>query len=190
MFTSKSVFTRAAVGPMFGAVLLGAFLHPAQAQATEPVQKPITIKLGGYFPTAGSGRDAGGSSQFSAGLDYALTKTASSNPVLPSLYFDYQGGSRNGGHADVYGLGVAVRDYVGSPSLGRVSPYVGAGLGIYDEQLKRNGTGSSNNGSFGGKLFAGVEFSQSFLVEVNYQILENHNGVNPDGFGAQLGYRF
>ena len=190
MYTSKFVFTRAAVGTVLSAVFIGLSVTSAQAQATEPVQKPITIKLGGYFPTAGSGRDAGGSGQFSAGLDYAFAKTASGNPLLPSVYFDYQGGSHSGGHSDVFGLGVAARDYVGTPSLGKVSPYVGVGIGIYDEQLKRNGTGSSNNGSIGGKLFAGVEFSQSFLVEVNYQILENHNGVNPDGFGAQLGYRF
>ena len=172
------------------AVLSAAQINAAQAQTTQPVQKPITIKLGGYFPTASSGRDAGGSSQFSVGLDYALAKTTSSNPILPSVYFDYQGGSRNGGHADSYGLGVTVRDYVGKPALAQVSPYVGVGLGIYDEQLKRNGTGSSNNANVGAKLLAGVEFSQSFLVEVNYQFLPKHNGVNPDGFGAQLGYRF
>ena len=179
---------------LFGAALGGVFVYgmqSAQAQsATVPVQKPVTIKLGGFFPTSSSGRDAGGSSQFSAGLDYALVKTTSSNPLLPSVYFDYQGGSRNGGHTDSYGLGIAARDYVGSPALAQVSPYVGAGVGVYDEQLKRGGTNSKNTVNVGAKLLAGVEFSQSFLVEVNYQFLPKHNGVNPDGFGAQIGYRF
>ena len=161
----------------------------AQAPATQSVQKPITIKLGAYFPTASSGRDAGGSTEFSAGLDYAFAKTATTpSPILPSVYFDYQGGSKNGGHSDSYGLGIAARYYTSTPGAS-VSPYFGAGVGIYDESLKRNGGGSSSNANIGAKLLAGVEFS-SALVEVNYQFLPKHNGVNPDGLGVQVGYRF
>ena len=179
---------------LFGAALGGVFvcgMQSAQAQtATLPVQKPVTIKLGGFFPTSSSGRDAGGSGQVSAGLDYALTKTTSDNPLLPSVYFDYQGGNRHGGRADSYGLGVAARYYVGTPALAQVSPYVGAGVGVYDEDLKRNGNDGGNTVNVGAKIFGGVEFSQSFLVEINYQFLPKHNGINPDGFGAQIGYRF
>ncbi len=160
----------------------------AQAPATKPVQKPITIKLGAYFPTASSGRNAGGSTEFSVGLDYAFAKTNTTSPILPSIYFDYQGGNKNGGHSDSYGLGVAARYYTSTPGAS-VSPYFGAGVGIYDESLKRNGGGSSSNANIGAKLLAGVEFS-SALVEVNYQFLPKHNGVNPDGFGLQVGYRF
>ena len=160
----------------------------AQVPATQPVQKPITIKLGAYFPTASSGRDAGGNTEFSAGVDYAFAKTSVGKPILPSVYFDYQGGNHNGGHSDSYGLGVAARYYTSVPGAS-VSPYFGAGIGIYDESLKRNGGGSSSNANLGAKLMAGVEFS-SALVELNYQFLPKHNGVNPDGLGLQVGYRF
>ncbi len=161
----------------------------AQAPATQPVQKPITIKLGAYFPTAGSGENAGGHTQFSAGLDYAFAKTTTTpSPILPSIYFDYQGGSKNGGHLDSYGLGVAARYYTSTPGAS-VSPYFGAGVGIYDESLKRSGGNSGSNANIGAKLMAGLEFS-SALVELNYQFLPKHNGVNPDGLGLQVGYRF
>jgi len=173
---------------LFSGVLISIAIG-AQAQTpTQPVQKPITIKLGAYFPTASSGRNAGGSTEFSTGLDYAFAKTTTGNPLLPSVYFDYQGGSKNGGHSDSYGLGIAARYYTSTPGAS-VSPYFGAGVGIYDESLKRSGGGSSSNANIGAKLLAGVEFS-SALVELNYQFLPKHNGVNPDGLGVQVGYRF
>ncbi len=175
---------------LLGGLLISLAAVGAQAQAptTQPVQKPITIKLGAYFPTASSGRNAGSSTEFSAGLDYAFAKTTTTSPILPSIYFDYQGGSKNGGHSDSYGLGIAARYYTSTPGAS-AAPYFGAGVGIYDESLKRSGGGSSSNANIGAKLLAGVEFS-SALVEVNYQFLPKHNGVNPDGFGLQVGYRF
>ena len=102
----KNILTLSA---LLGGALVSIAAGSAQAQApaTQPVQKPITIKLGAFFPTASSGRDAGGSTEFSAGLDYAFAKTTTTSPILPSVYFDYQGGSKNGGHSDSYGLGVA-----------------------------------------------------------------------------------
>ena len=182
---SRSLMLSALLGGALVSIAAG-----AQAQTTQPVQKPITIKLGVYIPTSSSGRDAGGNGQFTIGADYALAKTVSANPLLPSVYFDYEGGNRHGGRSDVYGLGIAARYYSGRPALARVSPYLGVGLGIYDADLRRSGQGSGSTVSVGGKVLAGVEFSQSFLVEANYQFLPKHNGVNPDGLGVQVGYRF
>ncbi len=173
---------------LLGGVLISIAAGAHAQTATQPVQKPITIKLGAYFPSAGSGENAGGHTEFSAGLDYAFAKTNTASPILPSVYFDYQGGSKNGGHSDSYGLGLAARYYTSTPGAS-VSPYLGAGVGIYDESLKQNGGNSSSNANIGAKLMAGLEFS-SALVELNYQFLPKHNGVNPDGLGLQVGYRF
>ncbi|MGI4790540.1 MAG: hypothetical protein ACRYFS_17015, partial [Janthinobacterium lividum] len=174
---SNQLKLSALVGVALSSVFVGS-AHIAQAQtATQPVEKPITIKLGGYFPNSSSGRSAGGNTEFSLGLDYALTKTATGNPFVPSVYFDLQNGKHNGGHADSYGLGVAGRYYFGVPGAS-VTPYLGAGIGVYDEQLKQGGSGGDSNVNVGGKVFGGVEFS-SFLVEINYQLQPKHNGVNP-----------
>ena len=166
------------------------------AQATTTVTNPWSIKLGALFPTNDRATDNGGSAQLSAGLDYAFSKTTGTNPVLPSIYADYDGGSKNGGHVDSYGLGVAVRAYASTPSGANrqaVSPYVGAGIGIYNTNAKNNTsffTRSGNNTSAGGKVFAGLEFTGNYFVEVNYQWLPSEVGINPDGVGVQLGARF
>ncbi len=160
---------------------------------TQPVQKPISVKVGAFFPTQSSGRNQGGSTRISASLDYALIKTAQNNPTLSSIYLDYEGGSKHGGHADTYALGVAVRTYTNTPSAAngsRLSPYVGAGIGAYDVDVKNQNSHSANKVGFGGKVLAGLEFSQAYFVEANYQFVPQQRGVNPSGFGLQVGARF
>lgn len=169
----------------------------AQAQTAVPVQHPLSIKLGALFPTSNSGSDNGGSAQISAGADYAIGKTTQNNPALPSVYFDYNGGSRRGGHVNTYGLGLAIRAYANAPSGANrqaVSPYYGAGIGVYHVDVKDARyapyTRSGQTTSVGGKIFAGLEFSGDYFVEANYQFLPSKAGVNPSGVGVQIGVRF
>lgn len=163
------------------------------AQDTTAVQKPISIKIGANFPTNSDARDVEGTTTLSAGLDYALTKTTENSPTLPSVYLDYAGGSKNGGHVDTYGLGLAVRQYTDTPSGANeraVSPYVGAGIGAYVVDVKNSGLNSSTKTVLGGKVLAGLEFSGSYFVEANYSLIGSNKGVNPSGFGVQVGARF
>lgn len=169
----------------FGVATIG------HAQDTTPVQKPLSIKLGAFFPTQSNGRDLEGSTAFSAGLDYAFVKTATASPTLPSIYFDYAGGSKHGGHLQTYGLGVAVRQYTnGAPMAGGTSPYVGAGIGAYIADVKNGGGSSSTKTVLGGKVFAGLEFGGGEFVEASYNLIGSNKGSNPSGAGLQLGYRF
>lgn len=162
---------------------------------TAPVQKPLSIKVGANFPTESSARSNEGTTTLSAGLDYAFVKTAEASPTLPSIYLDYAGGNKNGGHVNTYGLGVAVRQYtngaIGSGGS-TTAPYIGAGIGAYvvDVRNGSGGGGSSTKTNLGGKVFAGVEFGGGVFVEANYQLIGSNKGVNPSGIGAQLGYRF
>lgn len=191
-----STLAKKAVLPAVVATGMLLSVGAAHAQATAPVTNPWSIKLGALFPTNDRASDNGGNTQFSAGLDYAFGKTTQNNPILPSVYLDYNGGSRNGGHVDTYGLGVAVRAYANSPAGANrqaVSPYVGAGIGVYNTDAKNNTsfyTRSGNNTSLGGKVFAGLEFTGDYFVEVNYQWLPSEAGINPDGVGLQVGARF
>jgi hypothetical protein len=177
-------------GSALASVLLTTVAGVAMAApATAPVSEPTTIKVGAFFPTNGNDSNAAGATQITAGIDYAITKTTQTNPTIPSVYFDYQGGSRNGGHEDTYALGVAVRGE--SFSSSGTNPYIGVGIGAYDVDAKKGNNGTDkNNVDFGGKIFAGLEFKGGFLVEANYQILPSEDGINPSGFGAQVGYRF
>lgn len=169
----------------------------AQAQSLQPVQHPLSIKIGALFPTNSSASDNSGNAQIDAGLDYAFGKTGSvANPALPSIYLDYFGGSRNGGHVDTVALGVAIREYANTPSGNNrqaVSPYLGFGLGGYFTDIKNTRgffTRSGSNLNFGGKIMGGVEFSGNYFVEANYQFVPSNHGVNPSGLGIQVGGRF
>lgn len=168
--------------------LFAAMRTAASAQTFTPnVQDPYSIKLGMFFPSNGDARSAGGSTQFSAGLDYALAKTTSDTPALPSVYFDYEGGASNG-HIDSFGLGAAIRTLTTSAD-NRFTPYVGAGAGVYYEDGNHNGNSDTNVG-IGAKVFVGENIGQGLFVEGNYQFLPSTAGINPSGFGVQLGYRF
>jgi len=165
----------------------------SHAQTTAEVQKPLSIKVGANFPSNSDARNVEGNTTISAGLDYAFVKTNQYNPTLPSVYFDYAGGSKNGGHVNTYGLGVAVRQYTTAPSGNNergVSPYIGAGIGAYFNNIKNSSGDSGNNTVFGGKVFGGVEFSGNAFVEANYQFIGASKGVNPSGLGVQVGLRF
>jgi hypothetical protein len=162
-------------------------------QPTQAVANPLSVKVGAFWPSSGTASHSGGKNQISAGLDYAVSKTSSSNPSLPSVYFDYEGGTANSGHLDTYGLGVAIRSYSNTPGAVKSStgsPYVGAGIGAYDQSGKQDNKNSVSKINLGGKVFVGDEFTGGFFVEANYQILSSIAGMNPSGVGLQVGMRF
>lgn len=183
---------------IFAHVLAGALLLTlaGAAQAQGLGQNNISIKVGGFFPSNGAATHSGGSTQLSAGLDYAVPATGNgATTSLPSIYADYNGGSKDGGHVDTYGIGFAVRTVpnLGPANKAGLAPYVGIGVGYYETQVKNTDVTpsvSGNKGNIGGKVFAGLDLTQSLFVEANYQLISSEKGVNPSGFGVQLGARF
>lgn len=163
----------------------------AQAQAPEaaPVTKPITIKLGAFFPSDSALKDVIGKTWFNAGADYAFSKVGDQQNLMPLAYVDYAGKSGNGLTVSYVGVGPGVRYYLSPPGAGTVTPYVGAGLGAYF--LRASGGGdSANKTKFGFKLNAGVEFQQMYLVEASYTNAGSESGTRFDGFNLQVGVRF
>ena len=176
----------------FSAGLCGFFSASASAQSDTPAAKPITIKLGAFFPSGSALKDAVGKTWFSAGAEYAVTQGASSTTaqsLLPLGYVDYAENSSHGIKADYVGVGPGVRYYLTPPGAGTLTPYVGAGIGAYF--LHASGFGSSDNKTrFGYRLNAGVEFSQSYLFEINYTDPSSLDGAQFGGFNVQVGARF
>jgi hypothetical protein len=169
----------------------------AQLGQSNQNQSQFSVKVGGFFPSTASASHNSGSTVLSAGLDYAIPSMGQgSTTSLPSVYFDYNGGSKNGGHVDTYGLGVAVRSSAvpsNPASKAGLQPYVGLGVGYYDVMVKNtrvNPSVSGTKATFGGKIFVGVNLTSNFFVEANYQLISSVKSVNPSGFGAQVGVRF
>lgn len=183
---------------IFAHVLAGCLLLSlgGAANAQSALSNQISLKVGGFFPSNGNATHNGGSTMLSAGLDYAVpSTTANGTTSLPSIYLDYNGGSKDGGHVDTYGLGFALRTQATKNPAAKLglSPYVGIGVGYYEVQVKNTNvtpSESGNKGTIGGKAFVGLDLTDSFFVEANYQLISSEKGVNPSGFGAQVGVRF
>jgi hypothetical protein len=86
--------------------------------------------------------------------------------------------------------GDIVRNWEG----GSVHPFVGAGLGVYFIQEKDNGNSfGDDHTKLGGTIFGGVEFFTSNTVsvkgEARYHLIDNINGLNPDGLALTIGLK-
>ena len=183
--------------------LLGVLLGVAagagvQAQTPDTtVQKPISIKIGAFFPGNGTLKSATHNTWVKVGADYAFSKTNTANPLLTSGYVDYTGSSGSGNHASVVGVGVAARDYFSTTSAGSgtsFSPYAGVGIGAYFSHASGGGN-TKDNTQIGGKIFLGAELNSGPFVEAAYNILpqSTHIGgsnIKYDGFDVSVGYRF
>ena len=158
----------------------------ARAQATEPVQKPTTIKLGVFLPTNANLKNGIGKTWFSAGADYAFNKQGAGQGLMPLAYVDYAGKSSSGVTVNYVGIGPGVRYYTSPPGTSSLTPYLGAGVGAYFIHA----TTISNKTRVGFKVNAGLEFNQSYLLEVNYTNAGSVVGTRVDGINVQAGLRF
>ena len=213
----QKIFILSAVGTLLCVSGVQAQTAPAQtAPAADEIQtaKPITLKLGAFFPSNGDVKDLFGSTFLSVGGEYAFTGKNRVSSVVPLVYVDYAGRSKNLSSTDsqgtsfsndltfsTVGVGGGVRYYVGTPGTGSVTPYIGAGAGLYFDHLKNAATSSSggqsvsdstsvNKTKVGFRLNAGVEFQKMYLVEVNYTNAGTIESTRLDGFGIQAGARF
>ena len=200
------------LGVLFCAAGAQAQTTPATDDTAKP--KPITIKLGAFFPSSSDLKDVVGGTFFAAGAEYAFINKGSASPVIPLVYVDYAGRGKNRSvddgqgnsvsldlTASTVGVGGGVRYYIGTPGAGSVTPYVGAGVGVYFNRIKVATTVSSggqsgsasdslNKTQFGFRLNAGVEFQKMYLLEANYTNAGSVEGTRIDGFGIQAGVRF
>ena len=177
-----------------GTALVGLAAGSVAAQSETPAAKPITIKLGVFLPSGSGLKDAVGKTWFSVGAEYDVPQSAgksaaAQSSLTPLGYIDYAQNSKNGLRADYLGIGPGVRYTLAAPGTGTLIPYVGAGIGAYFLHASGLG-GSSNKTDFGYRLNAGVEFSQSYLFEINYTDPGSLSGTQFSGFNIQVGAKF
>jgi hypothetical protein len=163
-------------------------------KADSAIEKPWSVRVGAAWPTQDQAKTDSGTTNTAAGIEYGLTQTTGQNPTTSSVYFDYLGGTKNGGHLNTYGIGISERDYVSPTTAGSTAPtfYYGAGVGAYYVDVQNTGTLTSNGTktSLGAKLLLGVEFQKSYFGEVSYNWLPKTNGADPSGLSVQVGVHF
>ena len=184
--------TTVALAALFGTALCGLLTGTASAQSDTPAAKPITIKLGAFFPSGSALKNAVSDTWFSAGAEYALVPHGSASAAMtlePLGYVDYAGSNRHGFNASYVGVGPGFKYALAAPGSSSLIPYVGAGAGAYF--LHASGFGASSNKTrFGYRLNAGVEFNQAYLLEINYTDPGSESGTRFSGFNIQVGAKF
>lgn len=163
--------------------------HAQDIGPTVPVQKPVSIKIGAFFPTDSNARDAVGNTWLTAGADYAFRKTDAAAPVLPLVYVDYAGKNKNGITLSTVGVGVGVRAYGNRATTTQVVPFYGAGIGAYFLHGSGGGT-SENKTRLGGKVNAGVELNSGPFLEAAYTLTGKVQGDDLNGISVSIGDRF
>jgi hypothetical protein len=142
----------------------------------------LALRVGAFFPTAGSAQNFGGSTQFIGGLNYALSTTHGRYPSASSVYLDYQSGSQHSGYLHSGGLGLQYQ------TAGQ--GYLGGALGIYNTAVRTpDGTLSGNSTGGGGRVFVGYNMTQHADLQLDYHFAPSALGVSPNGLGLEFGYR-
>ena len=211
LIISRKTITMKNIKFLGAAGALLAVLAPSMASAQD-VQKPVTLKLGAFFPANSDVKRAVGNTWFSAGLEYAFPKPAAvtNSPLsalTPLIYVDYTGKSKDidGGTVDArtVNVGVGVK-YYAPAAAGTVTtthPYIGAGIAAAVVHAKSSQTFTDGEAivtssvtkdqtNFGFKINGGVEFAQNYLVDVAYWNSGKVQGTHLDGYAVSLGYKF
>ncbi len=124
--------------------------------------------------------------QYGVGADYAFLEPGKFLGLTPSIYGDFHGVARDGGHVDTYAGGLALRTVTKDGSW---SPYVGAGVGIYGGSVRDNFGGRYVN-RIGGKVFAGIDAPCGLFLQFFYDGAGDIRKAHTGGPGLELGIRF
>lgn len=192
-----------------------ALAAPAHAQNAA---KAITVEIGPNYAMNSDVRDATQDIGIHVGLGYRLpVKTV--NPDHPSwttVGVMYNQNSKHGNKLDVLGLTAEQRYSVAKPgSTSSVRPYVGIGVGVYrvhakagdyeppvssglEDVVAGRGQGSSEGDyddsetktRIGGRLMAGLEFSNAYYAELAYNLTGKIEDVRSDSLTLSVGARF
>jgi len=161
----------------------------ASAQYGEPVKNPFGVKLGLFMPQEGDVRDVTSDTWFAAGLDYIFQETQMP-AARASVSLEWsQHSIDGGGDARIIPLtaNYSWKAKTTEESMSRF--FYGLGAGLYFIRVKDNGDTSSET-KFGAQIHAGVEFAESWYIELKYAFVSKVHGVNPGGFFAFVGKRF
>ena len=170
--------------------------RPAAAQVYEPLpdgakqNRPISLRVGAYFPTSSRARRDVGQTLPSVGVDYALHQESATSSTFISL--DYIDRSSAGNELRIVPLTYGLH-YIQDTNA-KNATYVGFGVGAYFTNITvTNDTGSHDSHSdvlYGGFVNAGVNIGATSFLDLRYHFTTTSGSVNPGGAQLSVGFRF
>jgi hypothetical protein len=180
MKTLRTVLKSSLLTAITGAALFSVSAAPSRAQL--PLIPKIRLKAGIFIPQDSTLSNGVGNTWLKIGADVSLP-VGLNLPIVGAstrLGIDYAvKGSSNI-------IPITLMEVI-QPSVAIHSPvYGGAGIGLWTAHIK--GAGSSSKLGF--RLMGGIEFSEKFFGEVQYDIVGKIGGVRADGFSILVGTKF
>lgn len=164
----------------------------ASAQSNLP--NSFGLKLGAFFPSDGTVRDAVGKTGFDIGVSYYLTDQPASQGSIDLDLFRV-GGSN---YFQAISLGYTGRYYANKPGTDN-APYIGFSAGISFNRVSASTSGSGGSGGSSvsenktqpyGEILAGYRFAKGTGVEAFYRITSDIGGFHSNAIGVRLTYKF
>jgi hypothetical protein len=174
--------------------------------------KPVSVQIGLGSALSSTATHATGSTSVHAGLSLSLSDTTTlfMLPGTEGIDVDYNRSTGHGGHADVSGITytnrISLIPKIAPKIAQQVVPYAGFGIGLFDDQVSKQETTTSDlgyvmrpaaaesvsnvsksNTSLGGKLVAGVNISCGAFIEASYIVSGTSEGVRTDTVNLAVG---
>jgi opacity protein-like surface antigen len=169
----------------------------AGAAVAQNPTSPIMIRAGVANLTEANARDTVGRSPFAIGASYNFGTYANMPNATQWIDLDFLTGSRDGNRLNVYGLSYTVRFDLGQQAEMGFRPYIGAGVGVFQNEFRPTDGGgdfiasdTERSTRFGGKVVAGASLTANFGVEVGYFYSGKVAGARTDNWTIQGTYRF
>ncbi len=178
---NSKLFSRDSLAILAGLAVLiasAALSSSAGAQLGGVIPRP-RVKAGIFLPTNTSLRNAVGNTWLKLGADVNIP--FSLVPVgTARVGIDYVAN----GSSNIVPITVM---QIFQPSVAVHSPiYGGAGIGLWTGHIKGSGTSTK----FGFRIVGGVEFTDKFFLEAQYDIVDRLGGARADGFSILVGTKF
>ena len=170
-----------------GAVLVAPSV--ARAQGDEPVRYEWSLKAGAFIPTQATLSREAAEPWWYFGADF--NPKFRYRPLGGEVYFSLDFSGRDGGGGSYFSIPLSVRvKWPLTPEESSLKAYGGLGVGVFFINTGYS-TGSIQPG---GKFFLGVDLSEKWFVELNYDWVGGFTnkldqGIRVDGVTALLGYR-
>jgi hypothetical protein len=180
----KSILRSLLCGFAATAALTPCFAQPpAPTPTVREIPRPFSLTAGGFIPFSGEAVTLGSATYLSISFSYI--------PVRSNLGVraDLFRGQSNNGELNAYGIGPAYQVTAGRFRGNKM--HYGASVGFFGAHGRQvEPRRSDSTTGIGGRLYGGMVFRETIVVELSYCDFPGAFDTRPRGFALQIGTRF